>query len=217
MSSIPPSDPAPFRHLGAGGPGPVHNPMIYGLVALLVLVALPLYLLRKPKPAAPVEADAGARAEIDAGMPEGAIAAAPSAAPDSSAPKKVVLGEPRTVRCVAKGGGRVMAERCDHLVPVEDALARSIRDNVACAPPSATPFTVSFVLTVDFDRKKLHLWSGRSGTLKKHASGDLIRCVEHAIVPPDFATFAHQYAKYDVNLMASYPPTGPAGVPIGGS
>jgi len=219
LSSIPPSDPAPFRHLGAGGTGPVHNPMIYALVALLILVALPIYLLRKPtKAAAPVEADAGARVEIDAGMPESAVAApAPAAVPDAAAPKKVVLGEPHTVRCVTKGGSHVMAERCDHLVPLEDALSRSIRDNVACAPPSATPFTVSFVLTADFDRKKLHLWAGRSGTLKKRSSGDLIRCVEHAIAPPDFATFAHQYTKYDVNVMASYPPTGPSGVPIGGS
>jgi hypothetical protein len=191
--------------------------MIYGLVALLVLVALPLYLLRKPKPVPASEADAGARAEIDAGMAEAAVAAAPAAATEAGVTKKVVLGEPRTVRCVAKGGSRVVADRCDHLVPLEDALARSIRDNVACAPPSATPFTVSFVLTADFDRKKLHLWAGRSGTLKKRSSGDLIRCVEHAIAPPDFATFAHQYAKYDVNVMVSYPPTGASGAAIGGS
>src|SRR5262249_14172258 len=144
LSSIPPSDPAPFRHLGSGGTGPVHNPMIYGLVALLVLVALPIYLLRKPSKAPPpVEADRGARVEIDAGVPETAVAAPAPAVPDAGTPKKVVLGEPRTVRCVAKGGSRVVVERCDHLVPLEDALARSIRDNAACAPPSATPFTVS--------------------------------------------------------------------------
>ncbi len=190
--------------------------MIYGLVALLVLVALPLYLLRRPKAMGPVEADAGLRADLAAAgaAPEtGAVVAAP----DAGASKRVTLGEPRTVRCTPKGGGRFMSERCDHLVPIEDALARSIRENVACAPPSVTPFTVSFVLTVDFDRKKLHLWAGRSGTLKKRSSGDLIRCVEHAIAPPDFATFAHQYAKYDINVMASYPPTGPTGVPLGGS
>jgi len=129
----------------------------------------------------------------------------------------VALGEPRTVKCIPKAGGRVMAERCDHLVAIEDALTRAIRENMACAPPSVIPFSVSFVLTVEFDRKKLHLWAGRSGTLKKRASGDLIRCVEHAIAPPDFATLAHQYAKYDVNVMASYPPTGPSGVALGGS
>ena len=63
MSSIPPSDPAHLRHLGAGGPGPVRSPLILGLVALLVLVALPLYLLRRPKPVGPVEMDAGAKVE----------------------------------------------------------------------------------------------------------------------------------------------------------
>jgi hypothetical protein len=213
LPTIPPSDPAPLRHLGAGSPGPVRSPLIYGLVALLVLVALPLYLMRRPKPI-PSEPDAGRRAEVvDAGAgPEAGVATV-----DAGPSKKVVLGEPRSVKCVARGGGRVMAERCDHLVAIEDALARSIRDNVACAPPSATPFTVSFVLTVDFDRKKLHLWAGKSGTLKKRSSGDLIRCVEHAIPAPDFATIAHQYTKYDVNIMASYPPTGVAGSPLGGS
>jgi hypothetical protein len=190
--------------------------MILGLVALLVLVALPLYLLRRPKPIGPAQADAGARVDpSDAGA--SAETGAAAVAVDAAASKKVALGEARTVRCVPRGGGHVMVERCDHLVGMEDALARAIRENVACAPPSATPFTVSFVLTVDFERKKLHLWAGRSGTLKKRSSADLVRCVEHAIAQPEFTTFTHQYAKYDVNVIASYPPTGPSGAPIGGS
>jgi len=94
---------------------------------------------------------------------------------------------------------------------------RAVAANLACAPPSVGPYTVSFVLTVDFERKKLHLWAGRSGTLKKRNAGDLVRCVEHAIAPPDFAALAHQYAKYDINVMASYPPSGPSGAPVGGS
>jgi hypothetical protein len=108
-----------------------------------------------------------------------------------------------------------MPERCDHLVSLEDALARAIRDNVACAPPALAPYTVSFVLTADFERKKLHLWAGRSGTLKKRSSMDLIRCVEHALAPPELATLAHQYARYDINVMVSYPGAG-SGTPVGG-
>jgi len=192
--------------------------MIYGLVALLVLVALPLYLIRKPKPIGTIPlVDAGARAEVgDASAAKEAVE--PKAAvPDAGAAKKIVLGEPRAVRCSTKTGARLMAERCDHLVALEDALTRSIRENLACAPPSVGPYTVSFVLTVDFERKKVHLWSGRSGTLKKRSSADLIRCVEHAIAPPDFATLAHQYAKYDINVMASYPATVTSGLPVGGS
>lgn len=216
MSSIPPSDPASLRHLGTGHPGPVRSPLILGLVALLVLVALPLYLLRRPKAVGPVAADAGAKVEVGEGGPGGQTAGSP-AAPDASSPKKVVLGEPRTVRCTPRSGGHLMAERCERLVVLEDALARSIRDNAACAPPSASPFTVSFVLTIDFERKKLHLWPGRSGTLKRRSAADLVRCVEHAIAPPDFAALSHQYAKYDINVMASYPASGPVGVPLGGS
>ena len=188
--------------------------MILGLVALLVLVALPLYLLRRPKQVGPIAIDAGAKVEPGEG---GVETTASPPVPDAAAPKKIVLGDPRTIRCVPRGGGRVMVERCEHLVVLEDALARSIRDNAACAPPSTSPFTVSFVLTADFERKKLHLWAGRSGTLKKRNAGDLVRCVEHAIAPPDFAALAHQYAKYDINVMASYPPSGPSGAPVGGS
>ncbi len=210
MSSIPPSDPAPLRPLGSGNPGPVKSPLIVGLIALLVLVALPLYLLRRPRPMGPVPVDAALSAEVNDAALESSVVVLP---PDAGATKRIVLGEPHTVRCNSKGGGRVLVERCDHLVAMEDALARSIRDNAGCAPPSASPFTVSFVLTVDFERKKIHVWAGRSGSLKKRSSGDLIRCVEHTIAPPDFASFAHQYARYDINVIASYP----AGAPVGGS
>ena len=208
MSSIPPSDPAPLRPFGSGNPGPVRSPLILGLIALLVLVALPLYLLRRPRPVGPPGTDAGAIAEVNDAAPESSVVVA---VPDAGANKRIVLGEPRTVRCSSKGGGRVLVERCDHLVALEDALARSIRDNAACAPPSVTPFTVSFVLTVEFDRKKMHLWAGRSGSLKKRSSADLIRCVEHTITPPDFASFVHQFARYDINVIASYPASTPAG------
>jgi hypothetical protein len=188
--------------------------MILGLLAVLVLIALPLYLTRRPKPVALVGADAGARSDLreEAGSDAGVL----GVAPDAGAGKKVVLGEPRSVRCVPKGGGTVMPERCDHLVSLEDALARAIRENVACAPPALAPYTVSFVLTADFDRKKLHLWAGRSGTLKKRSSIDLIRCVEHALTPPELVTVAHQYARYDINVMVSYPAAG-SGSPVGGS
>ena len=213
MSSLPPSDPAPFRHLGAGSSRTMRSPLILGLIALLVLVALPLYLMRRPKPVGPVVADAGARAELrDA--PTAGDGGALGALPDAGAAKKVVLGEPRSIRCVPKAGGSVMAERCDHLVSLEDAMARAIRENVACAPAAIGPYTVSFVLTVDFERKKLHLWAGRSGTLKKRSAADLIRCVEHALAPPELATVAHQYARYDINVMVSYPG---ARAPVGGS
>ncbi|HMJ56704.1 MAG TPA: hypothetical protein VK540_31765 [Polyangiaceae bacterium] len=209
MPTLPPGNPAPLRHLGtSSGPRPLRSPAILGLIALLVLVALPVYLLRRPKPSKPAPVEPLSRPETSAVVisPE---AGPPPAATEPTPSKRIALADPKTARCIPKGGGRTTSERCDRLPPFEDALARAIRDNVACAPPAVSPYTVSFVLTLDFDRKSMHLWAGRSGSMKKRSAGDLIRCVEHAIVPPDWETVAHQYQKYDVNLIAAYPGSAP--------
>ena len=63
VPSMPPSDPAPFRHLGSGGPRPLPTPMIMMLIAVVVVVALPIYLYRRPKPITPIDGDAGVRAD----------------------------------------------------------------------------------------------------------------------------------------------------------
>jgi hypothetical protein len=167
-----------------------------------------VYLLRRPKPTKQAAIEPAPRAEASSAVvaPE---AGPPPALPEPAPSKRIALADPKTARCTPKGGGRVTTERCDRVAPFEDALARAIRDNVACAPPAAAPYTVSFVLTLDFDRKSMHVWAGRSGSVKKRSVGDLIRCVEHAIVLPDWETVAHQYQKYDVNLIAAYPGSAP--------
>ena len=173
------------------------------LLALLILVALPIYLFRRPKPVRPQAAPPGVSAvSFDAGV---LVDGSASATLDAGPPKHLTLSEPKVIRCVARNGGRLSEDRCDHVTSLEDALARAIRENVACAPVSATPFTVSYVLSIDFAHSKLHLWSGRSGTLKKRSASELVRCVEHAIGQPDFSILPHQQERYDVNVIASYP------------
>jgi hypothetical protein len=184
--------------------------MIVTLLALLVLVAVPLYLWRQPKPVSPGDADAGRAESPEAGTPEAAAPSVPDAAVGGG--RKATLSEPKTIRCIPATGGRVTHERCDRLTAFEDALVRSIRENVGCAPQAPPTFTVSFVLWVDFVRKKTHVWAGRSGTLRKRAAADLIRCVERALVQPEGEKVTHQYAKYDINVMASY--QGSSTVPI---
>jgi hypothetical protein len=216
VPTLPPTSPAPLRHLGtSGGPRPLRSPAVLGLLALLVLVALPVYLLRRPKSAKSAAVEPAPRAEASAALPA-PEPAPPPVLPESASNKRIALADPKTARCFPRGGGRVTTERCDRVAPFEDALARAIRDNAACAPPAAAPYTVSFVLTVDFDKKSTHLWAGRSGSLKKRGAGDLIRCIEHAMVPPDWETVAHQYQKYDVNVIAAYPGSAPS-TPVGSS
>ena len=186
--------------------------MIITLLALLVLVAVPLYLWRRPKPIENEGADASRVQIWDAGVADASTPSQQDAGTGSAA--KVSLSEPKTIRCIPATGGRVSQERCDRLTPIENALVRSIRENVACAPQNPPAFTVSFVLWVDFTRKKTHLWAGRSGTLKKRAAADLIRCVEHAMPEPDWDRISHQYAKYDINVMVSYQGAAAPVVPI---
>jgi hypothetical protein len=170
--------------------------IIIALVAGLILVAVPLYLWRRPRPESIPSADAAtadSALPLDAGPPPDAGAAG------------VTLSPFTTLRCENPGPGKTPPERCDHVTFFEDALSRAIRENAACAPPSKEPFTVSFVLEMDFRRKRTNLYAGKSTTIKRTRTKDLVRCLERAMPKPDWGTIPHQYAKYRVNVIATYP------------
>jgi len=202
LPSSPPSQPSPYRHLGGGGGGerPVRLQIIIALVAGLILVAVPLYLWRRPRPESIPSADA---AMVDAGA-----ALADAAVPVFDAGPPGIKLEPfKTIKCENPGPGKTSAERCDHVTFFEDALARAVRENVACAPSSKTAYSVSFVLETNFRQKKLNLYPGKSTTIKRDKIKDLMKCVRRAMPTPDWGTVPHQYVKYKVNLMVAYPPS----------
>lgn len=204
LSSSPPTQPSPYRYLGrGGGERPVRLQIIIALVAGLILVAVPLYLWRRPKPESIPTADAAPVA--DAGAPRsdaGAFFVAPPA-PASS----VTLSSFTTIRCENPGPGKTPPERCDHVTFFEDGLARAIRENAACAPQTKVPVSVSFVLETDFRRKRTNLYAGKSTTIKRERTKELLRCIKRAMPTPDWGTIPHQYVKYKVNVTATYPPT----------
>jgi hypothetical protein len=171
--------------------------MLIALVGGLILVAVPLYLWRRPTPESIRSADA---APADAGAPP------PDAGPPDAGPPGLTLSPFTTIRCQNPGPGQTPPERCDHVTFFEDALARAIRDNVACAPQRKTPFTVSFVLEIDFRRKRTNLYAGKSSTIKRSRTKELLRCINRAMPKPDWGTIPHQYVKYNVNVMVTYPP-----------
>lgn len=200
--SSPPSQPSPYRYLGGGGgERPVRVQVIIGLVAGLILVAVPLYLWRRPQPGSIPLADAAvAEAKADGGP------IAPVAIVDAG-PPSIKLTPFTTIRCQNPGPGRTPPERCDHITFFEDALSRAVRENGACAPSSPTGGDVSYVMELDFRRKKLNLFAGKSSTIKRDKTKELIRCVKRAMPTPDWGTIPHQYAKYKVNVVATYPPS----------
>jgi hypothetical protein len=216
LHSSPPSQPSPYRYLGrGGGERPVRLQIVIALVAGLVLVAVPLYLWRRPRPEPIPSADA---AQHDAGVPtqQTALAAdagatgtagAVMATGDGGAPRSITLSPYTTIKCENPGPGKTPAERCDHVTFFEDALARAIRDNAACAPSIKSPVDVSFVLETDFRRKKVNVFVGKSSTIKREKTKELLRCIKRAMPTPDWATVSHQYVRYKVKVTATYPPS----------
>jgi hypothetical protein len=179
--------------------------MIIALVAGLVLVAVPLYLWRRPEPGdavvvEPTVADAGAQ-PVD-----GAVAYVPLVDASASAPA-VKLSPFKTIRCQDPGPGKTPPERCDHITFFEDALRRAIRENVLCAPTSKKGADVSFVMEMDFRRKRLKVYHGRSSTVAKARTKELFRCVKRALPTPEWGSIPHQHSKYVVNVVATYPPS----------
>jgi hypothetical protein len=199
FTSSPPSQPSPYRYLGRGGSErPVKLQLIIALVAALILVAVPLYLWRRPRPESIPSADA---AVVDAGAPS----ASPIIAFDAGPPGGITLSPYTTIRCENRGTGKTAPERCDHITTLEDSLARAIRERSSCAPASKNAYTVSFVMETDFRRKKLTLFAGKSTSIKREKAKELLRCVKAAMSPPDWGTVSHQYVTYKVNVVATYP------------
>ncbi|MBK9265152.1 MAG: hypothetical protein IPM54_35895 [Polyangiaceae bacterium] len=203
LSSSPPSQPSPYRYLGrGGGDRPVRVQIIIALVAGMILVAVPLYLWRRPKPESIPSADAAVAS--DAGVPD--AAAPPPVFVIDAGPPPVSLSPFKTIRCQNPGPGKTAPERCDHVTFFEDSLARAIRENTACAPTGKNPITVSFVFEFDFRRKRTNLFSGKSSSVKKEKLKGLLRCVTRAMPKPDWPAIPHQYVKYKINVTATYPP-----------
>lgn len=179
--------------------------MVLGLVVGLVLVAVPLYLWRRPEQASfdPAGADSLASSQPIASAT--AVAYVPAQDPAIVEPK-VKLEPFRIIRCSDPGPGKTPPERCDHITFFEDALSRAVKENVSCAPPSKTGAQVSYVLDLDFRRKKRKLSRGKSTNLSKESSKTLFSCIEKALPTPDWTSVPHQHARYVVSLTAHYPP-----------
>ncbi len=210
--SIPPSQPAPFRHLGTGSGGRGDRPMrvqlIVALVAGLILVAVPLYLWRRPRAAKADPVDAGTEAAAqEAGPPPDAASSLAAAAMDGSVSTgDLTVDKPRIVRCQRPGPGKTPPEQCDHQPFFEEALVKAVLENVSCAPKLPKGGTVSFALKVDYKKKSVHLFAGKSGSIRHKRAGALIECVQRAIATPNWESLSHQYSVYTIALQASYPP-----------
>ena len=208
-----PGDPS-SRRLGVGSSGrdrPLRAQIVVALVAVCILIAVPLYLLRRPggKSAALASASAG----LDAGK-------APTAAGSSAAmvtpldggkpPERLRVAAVQHVRCGSTANGGHEGNVCDSVPFFEEALSKAVRENPDCAPKTNEQGTVNYVLTVDFQRKSLHLFPGASGQWRGKQARRSINCVKRAFVSPDWSNMQHQYRFYTIAVLATYLPASPA-------
>jgi hypothetical protein len=178
--------------------------MIIGLVVGLVLVAVPLYLWRRPEPGS-TESEQPAAEDAGLATVDGAVPYIPLV--DAAAAPRVKLGPFEILRCQDAGPEKTPPERCDHLEFFEKGLARAIEDNAMCAPSTKTGATISFVMDISFRRKELKLYRGKSSSLAKAKTEELFRCVKKALPTPEWGSIPHQHARYVITVKATYPPS----------
>jgi hypothetical protein len=218
-SSFPsaPSEPN-LRRLGLGGNGggerPLRAQLVVALVVGLILIAVPLYLWRRPTGKDGASADAGAAASAGAVIEAGSIAVSPVDA--GKFEERVKLGAPQKVRCSAGPGAQGQeGNLCDTLHPLEEALAKAISENADCAPRGPKEGTINFVLTVDFAQRKLHIFPGASGNWKGPQARRATQCVKRALSAPSWEALKHQYRYYQIAILATFLPAGSAGPATG--
>ncbi len=204
-----PSEPS-LRRLGTGngpnGERPIRAQLIVALVALIILLAVPLYLWRRPTSKA-IGSDAGAPTTS---APLAATAAA-LPPPVISAPSRVEAvrtSPPQRVRCGSSRARATTSLPCDALPALERSLVEAIQKNADCAPRTTKEGTINFVLEVDFIHKSLHVFPGRSGDWHGPSARRATKCVERSLGKPDLAAMTHNFGYYALAVLATYPATG---------
>lgn len=204
-----------LRRLGVGsgsGDRPVRAQIVVALVVALALVAVPLYMVRRPS--------SHKKADADAAAPSASASLALSARPlepvdAGKPPERLRLGSPQRVRCGATPRGGQEGNFCDQLTSLEEALAKTIRENESCAPKMKEAGSINYVLTVDFTKKNLHVFPGASGDFRGPQARRATTCVRKALPKPDWDAIRHQFRHYSIAILATYLPEGAAQTPTG--
>ncbi len=194
------------RRLGVGSSGggdrPIRAQVVVALVCVTMLIAVPLYLWRKPssKVATPVPS---ASSSMSTG-PQAAPKASSDPAPASATPPRLTLGPVQRIRCGSSSAAATNeGTLCDALGPIEEAFKKAVLESEECAPKPKTKGSINYVLTLDFPRKAVHVYPGASGEWRGKQARRATSCVKSAIKVSDW-NIPHQYRFYALAVLASY-------------
>lgn len=181
----------------SGSERPIRSQLVMAVLVGIVLVAVPLYLLRRPSANVEETAEMPAtsfggilRTEIDAGV----------------LAQEVVLGTAQRVRC-GVSASQISQEGtlCDGLPALEAALSRAIQASVECAPRAGDDGSINYVLEADFGSHRLNVFAGKSGQWRGARVKKAVSCVQRALPKVDLSSVPHQHQYYAIAILATYP------------
>jgi hypothetical protein len=179
------------------------------VLAGLVLIAAGLYLWRRPH--APADAAAaGDEAASSSAMAAEPVAPAPQ--PDAGV-SPVALSDARVLGCHDRGPKVTPPDQCDHLAPIEKALASAVEQSAACVSPTAGGGTIEYVADVSFRHHRLSVTLPHEGR-SVHDRKALRACaaaVRAAMQLTALDGVEHQHAQYRISLTATYRAAGATG------
>ncbi len=190
---------------------------ILAVVLGLALIAIPLYLWRRPRSESlPVTSALDASAPVgDAG-----VAVAAAAVPAPAAGPVVTLSDPKVMECHDTGSHRTRPEDCDHLVALEKGLAAAITAGGPCLPTASGGGTLVYVLDASFNRKHrpFELFVPKDGRSLKNARGAAAAvsacsaAVKRGVDGLSLDGIQHAHSRYKIAITATYaaaPGSGP--------
>lgn len=166
-----------------------------------MLVAIPLYLWRRPR----AESIAASSAADAGGDPT--LSGAPPSTTSAADEGKPTLGEPKNILCQDPGPKKTSPEQCDHLVDVEKALAKAIEDSASCVPKDAGGGTVQYVADVSFKRKAMGVSTPKDSRSMKNTKvvAACQSAVKAKLQTVSLDGVQHAHARYKIAITATYP------------
>ena len=185
---------------------PARLQMIAVVLVGIVLVAVPLYLWRRPRSVTDSPA-------ADGGTQDGAPMEASYATLEVEAASRpaLQLSDVRVVECRDSGSKKIASEQCDALPAFAKALADAVLAAKDCIPQSAGPGTITYVADVGFSRHRAPVTlalpkDGRSYRSTKVVAG-CAAAVRAGITGVAVDGIPHAHVRYKIALVATYPAT----------
>ncbi|MBS2018491.1 MAG: hypothetical protein JST00_36840 [Deltaproteobacteria bacterium] len=196
--SVPPSEPrgsrTSFSQIDLNtADRPARVQMIVALVLGLVLVAIPLYLWRRP------------RADTIPLSTSASAAAATVEPPPPPSPEKPQIGEAKVILCQDPGSKKTAPDQCDHVAELEKVIVKAIEEAGPCAKGEGGG-AIGYVADVSFKRKSVSIATSKERTTLKSAKA-VAACqsaVKSKLGSVPFDSLTHSHARYKIAVVATY-------------